>query len=177
MNKHRIAVDVDDVLAAFTPYAHQFHKVPMDDKLDYWCERTMNEKMGVGWFSEKIAPVQEFWKTIPVLSRPEEIDFDIFCYMSSFPEQMVEARYQWLFNSGFPPAILICIQDKITECKRLGITHLIDDKPSTIQKLQDTDTIGIHFMAPYAGFEAVGDYVITNLNQVNKILNGTSVAI
>jgi hypothetical protein len=170
MSKVKIALDVDDVLCQFAPYAHAFHKVPMPEKIDYWCERTMNGALGTGWFDQKIAPVEEFWRTIPILSKPEDINFDVSYYISAFPENMHKIRVEWLRQHGFPDAPLICTFDKLAKCIELGVTHLVDDKPATIQKLQGTSIKGIHFITPYAGFEPVGDAVITNLNQLNKYL-------
>lgn len=166
----KIALDVDDVLAAFTPHAHAFHKIPMDDKVDYWCERTMDARLGQYWFTEHIAPVENFWKTLPLLSDLKDIDFEVIYYISAFPEEMYQLRVDWLRDYGFPDAPLICTFNKLEKCLELGVTHLVDDKPATIQKLQGTNVKGIHFMAPYAGFDPVGEYVVNNLNEVKKFL-------
>jgi hypothetical protein len=166
----KVALDVDDVLCQFTPHAHEFHKIPMDEKVDYWCERTMNSRLGTGWFSEHIAPVENFWKDIPLLSKPEDIDFEVFCYLSAFPETMYNIRVQWLKDNGFPEAPLICCYDKLAKCIELGVTHLVDDKPATILKLQGSPVKGIHYITPYAGFEPVGDAIVTNLKQVKQYL-------
>lgn len=163
MNNIRIALDVDDVLAAFCKHVASFFNKPLI-KQDYWCVQIMDEYYGKGWF-HKIAPIEEFWKTIPVLSDPKDINFPVHCYLSAFPEDMFNARVEWLRNHGFPDAPLICVSDKLQKCIELGITHLIDDKPATIQKLKDSPVQGIHFITDYAGFEPVGNFV-TNLNQV-----------
>jgi hypothetical protein len=167
---HKIALDVDDVLAAFTPHAHNFHKVPMDPKVNYWCVETMNARLGEGWFSSHIAPVEDFWVTIPILSDPKDIDFEVDCYISSFPEKMYYQRMKWLVDNGFPIAPLYATSDKLSVCRTRGITHLVDDKPATIELLQGTEVKGIHFITPYADFKPVGCCSITNLKQVNQYL-------
>lgn len=167
--KHRIALDVDDVLAAFAPHAHAFYGKTIE-KCDYWCGKTMEGLLGEGWFHVGIAPQKDFWNTLPILSKPEDITFDFECYMSSFPEDMYDLRVEWLRKHGFPDKPLIVVENKLKTCKQLGINTIVDDKPLTIENFNKAGLIGVHFMSEYAGFAPVGDKVITNLNQVNKVL-------
>jgi hypothetical protein len=164
-----IALDVDDVLAAFTPHTHHYFNVPLV-KCDYWDEGLTDEKFGKGWFSDVIALRKNFWETLPRLSDPSDIDFDVAYYISAFPEDLYEERKRWLREQGFPDRPLICAFDKLQKCRELGVDVLVDDKPATIKKLQGTDIKGIHFITPYAGFEPIGPHV-TNLNQVKNHLS------
>jgi hypothetical protein len=164
-----IALDVDDVLAAFTPHAHEFHGVPME-KCNYWSERVMDARLGTHWFSKHIAHVEDFWRSIPRLSNPEDIDFEFHYYISSFPVEMYEIRKQWLLDNGFPDKPLVAASNKLEKCQELGVNVMIDDKPATIQGMIGTSVKGIHFVNEYAAFEPVGDYVVNNLNEVKKFL-------
>jgi hypothetical protein len=139
-------------------------------KCDYWCERTMHERLGPYWFLEKIAPVENFWKTLPVLNPASDIDFEVDCYISSFPPDMFQLRLDWLKQHGFPDAPLFATSDKLKVMRERGVTHLVDDKPAMIKLLQETEIVGIHFINHYAGFESVGPYVTNNLKQVKPIL-------
>lgn len=170
MSKLKIAIDVDDVLCAFTPHAHAFHGVPMPEKVDYWSEQVMDARLGQYWFSKHIAPIEEFWKTIPLLSKPEEIGFEIECYMSSFPPEMYEIRKEWLLVNKFPNVPLVVTTNKLTTCKKMGIDVIIDDKPQTIREMNENGILGIHFYNHYAGFDPVIPYVVFNLNQVKNFL-------
>lgn len=163
-----IALDVDDVLLDFTPHVHQYFGVPLE-KCDYWCEKTMNAKFGIGWFADVIAPNKNFWSTQPRLSDPKDINFEFHYYISAFPEDMMHIRKNLLLKYGFPDKPLVCAYDKLSKCLELGVNVLVDDKPATIKKLVDTSVQGIHFITPYAGFEPVGNYV-TSLNQVKNHL-------
>jgi hypothetical protein len=167
---NRIAFDVDDVIAAFSLHAHNFLQVPMEGPLNYWCFDTMEKRLGDNWFDGKIVPNEQFWRTLPVLSKPEDIQVDVACYMSSFPPQHYALRMEWLIKHGFPQAPLIVANNKVDTCIRLGITHLVDDKPATIKALQETSVKGIHFINHYCGFPSIGDRVITNLNQINQYI-------
>lgn len=166
--KLKIALDVDDVICQFTPHAHDFYGKEME-KCDYWCEKTMDARLGKLWFTNGIAPDREFWKTIPPLSDPKDITFDFDYYISAFPEEMYNERVEWLKEHGFPDKPLIVSFFKLEKCIELGVDILVDDKPATILKLQNSPVRGIHFVPSYAGFEPVGEY-ITNLNQLNKYI-------
>lgn len=166
MNKR--ALDVDDLLAAFTPHAHSFFGKQLETKLDYWSVPHMDSVLGQGWFS-KIAPVKEFWETIPTLSAPSSIDFDFDYYISSFPQDMYDVRVEWLKKNGFPDKPLIVTNDKLNKCLQLGVGLIVDDKPEFMKTLQDSPVRGIHFITHYAGFEPVGKYV-TSLSQVKQYL-------
>ena len=164
----KVALDVDDVLAAFTPHAHTHYGKELI-KLNYWCSDTMEEHFGKDWFVP-ISQREEFWKTLPVLSDAKLIDFEFDYYISSFPIEMYDARIEWLMVNGFPNKELIVSSDKLKTCIELGVNVLIDDKPSTIESLNGSGVLGIHFINEYAGFMPVGDYIITNLDQVKGIL-------
>lgn len=167
----KIAIDVDDVLAAFTPHSYTYLNIPLTGRIDYWSVPEMDRVLGKGWFSDKVSKDINFWKTLPILSKPEDIDFEITCYMTSFPIDMFALRYNWLREHGFPDAPLIIESKKVKRCVKMGIDVLIDDKPLTIFDTFTTPVKGVHFMTPYAGFAPVGDYVITNLNQVKTVLS------
>ena len=83
---------------------------------------------------------------------------------------MYDLRKQWLKEKGFPDAPLYATSKKLEKCEKLGITHLVDDKPLTIQQLKGSGTIGVHFITPYAAFEPAGPHFITNLNQLKSLL-------
>lgn len=167
--KKKVALDVDDVLGAFTPHAHTFFDIPLE-KCDYWCEKTMNAKFGMeNWFTGHLKLLPEFWETLPVLSSPEDIDFEVAYYISAFDPKIKHYREDWLNKHGFPDAPLICSYDKVTTCKELGIDILVDDKPATIVKFREAGLQALHFITPYAGFEPIGDY-ITSLKQVKQYI-------
>jgi hypothetical protein len=164
----RIALDVDDVIAAFTPHAFAWYGVTLR-RTDYWSVPNMNEILGEGWFP-KLAVQKEFWETIPALGLPEDIDFHVDYYISSFPKELYSVRLKWLRDKEFPDAPLVISNNKKDTCESLGITYLVDDKPQTIIDLEESPiTTGIHFITPYAGFNTVGK-TIESLTEVNTII-------
>lgn len=165
----KIALDVDDVIAAFTPHAFEYLGKTLPDKIDYWSVEEMDRQLGKGWFHDILEHEEEFWTSLPALSDPKDIDFKVYCYMSAFPTKMFHTRYEWIKAQGFPDAPLILTMDKVNTCEHLGIDILVDDKPDTIRKLENSDTVGVHFITPYAGFEPEGIH-ITNLKEIQILL-------
>lgn len=164
----KIALDVDDVIAAFTPHAFAWYGVSLK-RTDYWSVPNMNELLGESWFA-KLTTQREFWETIPVLSPPDDIDFKVDYYISHFPKDMYIPRLNWLRSKGFPDAPIINSTNKRDTCESLGIDYLIDDKPQTITDLEGSPvTTGLHFITPYAGFNTVGR-TIESLKEVSKII-------
>ena len=164
----KIAIDIDDVLAAFTPYSHTFFGKELS-KCDYWSVEEMDKILGKGWFSDKISKEVDFWKDIPILSNPETIDFEFEYYISSFPIERYDERVWWLIKNNFPSKYLIHSMDKLKVCKELEVEMLIDDKPETVRKFRENGLKALHFITPYAGFNPVGEY-ITDLKQVKNYI-------
>lgn len=171
MRKIKIGLDIDDVLAAFTPHAAHFHGQSLKEAecLDYWCEQTMDGRYGKHWFTDRIQHNEDFWASLPLLSRPEDIDFEVACYMSAMPVSMYSVRLDWLEKHGFPDKPLVITFDKREMCEKMGIHVLVDDKPQMMEHLKGSSVRGIHFLPSYAGFRPVGDS-ITHLNQLSSLL-------
>lgn len=163
----KIALDVDDVLAAFSEHIANYHGKTLI-KQNYWCKDTMESYFSPTWFTD-VKDNPEFWDTLPVLSPAHEIDFEVACYISAFPEELRHIREAWLKKHGYPDRPLLCSYDKLPTCRAHGIDVLVDDKPATIEMLQGTEVKGLHFITPYAGFDPVGDY-ITSLTQVKNYI-------
>jgi len=163
-----VALDVDDVLAAFTPHVFRYFRQDIEE-CDYWCVKGMAKRFGKDWFTGKISKDMGFWKTLPVLSFPEYIDFEFDYYISSFPEWLYDEREWWLARNKFPEKPLIHTMNKVEKCKELGVDLLIDDKPQTITECKEAGINTLHFIPYYAGFKPIGKY-ITSLKHVNTWL-------
>ena len=48
----KIALDVDDVLAAFVPHVHHHFGKTLEEKIDHWSVPLMNSRLGEGWFGK-----------------------------------------------------------------------------------------------------------------------------
>lgn len=164
----KIALDVDDVLAGFTQHCHSYFGAELKGTFNFWSVEDCIKRYGEGWL-EKVFSDEEFYRTLPILSPPEDINFDVECYMTSIPVHLKGVRERWLSDNGYPEAEVFVTMNKIPLCKHMKIDVLVDDKPHTITALKGQGVRGIHFIPHYAGFDPVGEH-ITNLNQLKKIL-------
>jgi|SRR6478609_5422568 len=90
----KIALDVDEVLAGFMPALFKELNIKLR-KCNNWCQETMDGICGVGWF-DRVRFNKSFWRNLPTISKPEDIDFDFDYYISSFPPEMYDERVAWL---------------------------------------------------------------------------------
>lgn len=162
--KVSIGLDVDDVLAGFYPAMCEKYGKKLD-QCDIWGE-DVSRFISKHWHKVKLDP--EFWKTLPVISSPESINFEFDYYISAFPPEMFEARQIWLKENGFPDKPLLCTSDKLSTCREYGVNVLVDDKGSTIEDVMCGGYIlGIRFK-PYYMIEDGQD--IDDLSQVMKVI-------
>jgi hypothetical protein len=171
MKKYKIACDVDDVLGAFYPtMCREFNKP--EKQVNIWDGTDGGDCAWIAAEFPELYNNLEFWKTIPKISNPESITFNIDHYITSIPTFLHDIREQWLIDNGFPIRPLICTLDnKVDTMKALGIGVLIDDKPATIKAVREAGLIGIQFVPPYMNdYDKNDPYTIKHLSEVNKIL-------
>lgn len=165
--RFKIALDVDDVLAQFYPAM---------------CKRFgVNVKQTNIWDPTGPASVvaqnfhiiqynKMFWLNLEKESLPEDIDFEVSCYITSSPPIMKSARQQWLEQHDFPPAPLIMSSNKAQEMRVRGVDVLVDDKPDTIKSVRASGLIGIQYVPPYMNEILEDGPVIRHLSQVMEVL-------
>lgn len=166
----RVACDVDDVLGAFYPTMCRKFNRP-EERVNIW-----DGKGDCNWIAKEFPKLYDdlpFWSTISKLSNPESINFKIDHYITSLPAHLHDIREKWLLDNGFPISPLICtLNSKVDTMRALGITVLIEDKPSTVKLVRDAGLIGIQFVPPYMNdYDKHDPYTITHLSQVRGILN------
>ena len=166
----KIACDVDDVLGAFYATLCKKFSVP-ETQVDIW-----DVEGDCSWIDSMFPQIYEnlpFWSEIEVLSAPGSITFEIDHYITSIPAHLHDIREKWLLDNGFPVRPLVCtLNSKVDTMKALGISVLIDDKPSTIKVVREAGLIGIQFVPSYmSNYDKNDPFTITHLSQVNKILN------
>lgn len=171
MINFKIACDVDDVLGAFYPTMCKKYNKP-ELIVDIWDGLSGGD---CSWIASKFPELYnelDFWSTISRLSTPESINFKIDHYITSIPTHLFSIRKKWLLDNGFPDRPLVCtLKNKVDTMKALGISVLIDDKPSTIKAVREAGLIGIQFVPPYmSNYDKDDPFTIKHLSEVNKIL-------
>lgn len=146
MKKQTRALDVDDVLAGFyMAMCIRYNKeiIPRD----IWDGK--KDCKFIAHNFHYIATEYNFWANLPVIFKPEDINFEFDYYMSSFPPEMEKARLEWLEKNGFPDKPLICSTDKLESCRELGVDVLVDDRKTTIDSLKGTEVTGVWYRPWY----------------------------
>lgn len=162
----KVGLDVDGVLADFYLSMCERYGQPYC-RLDSWAAATFIDGNTLGEVSDD----HDFWKTLKILNPPTFVDFDFDYYITSVPDGMKEAREYWLKVNGYPDKPVIVAEDKVTACRLLGVTILIDDKPSTLDLFKsEDDLIGIQYVPPYSDMGTWGDHSVTCLSEINKLL-------
>ena len=164
----KVALDLDDVIGAFYPGFCKWSQRP-ELKTNIW-----DGKNSCKWIVDTIHKVDndpEFWKGLKFLSNPNSINFHVEAYITASPEKMLLERAYWLFGRGFPEAPLIHSKDKLKTMKMLDIDILVDDSPSTIDKVNEGGLIGLQFKPAYMEKE-IDDKsrIITHLSEVGTFI-------
>lgn len=147
MKKQNVkALDVDDVLAGFYLAMCIRYNKPII-KRDIWDGQ--NECKFISRNFHYIATEYDFWANLPVIFKPEDINFDFDYYISAFPPEMEKARLEWLEKNNFPDKPLLCSSDKLDTCREMGIDVLVDDRKQTIDSLEGTEVKGVWFRPWY----------------------------
>ena len=165
----KVALDIDDVLAGFYSGFCRFMKVP---------ERQINIWDGAGEANFvasncHLADKSEFfWMGLDRISNPESIDFELTCYITSSPKEMVHIREAWLQLQGFPNKPVYHSTNKLETMRALGVDILVDDKPSTVEAINKSDDkMALQFKPSYMSYEIEDkSKVITHLSQIKKWL-------
>ena len=166
--KYKIALDLDDVLARFYP--------AMCDRFNQKCLRT-NIWDGEGdarFVAQNFHIIENnfrFWLGLDMLSRPNDINFEFDCYLTSSPKLMRTYRKDWLNMNGFPRKSVVFSSDKPVDMRRMGIDVLIDDNPTTLEAVTAQGMIPIQFVPPYMSDEREHLNPIRHLSQVPEILS------
>jgi len=164
----KIALDVDGVLANFWAPFSAMADIPLPT--DSWSSNHKN----FGPTFEKIKNDKEFWGNLPIITNPNNIDFEITAYVTSLPPEMKSTREAWLKANGFPDAPVIVADDKLPVLKELGIDVFVDDKPSTCDYLQENGIMTMQYIPYYVNVKtycpSTKANVIFHISEVTETL-------
>lgn len=167
----RIALDIDDVLAAFYPHVCQLFG-RKEIKCNIWDGIGVNSWIVEGF--DKFANNEEFWRTMPIVSSPHSINFEVACYITYSREEIKEIRREWLKTNGFPEAPIFSTKNKLQTMIDEDIDLLIEDKTTTVEEINNsfTEKKAIQFKPPYMELEIENKTkIITHLSEVNKFID------
>lgn len=165
----KVALDIDDVLAGFYSGFCKFMNVP-ERQINIWDGK--GEANFVASNCHLADQSEFFWIGLEKISNPEAITFDVECYITSSPKEMIHIREAWLQLNGFPNKPVYHSTNKLETMRALGVDILVDDKIPTVEQINlSEDKIAIQFKPSYMSAEYHDKTkIITHLSQVNKYL-------
>jgi uncharacterized HAD superfamily protein len=155
LTQPRIGLDIDEVLADFMgAYSAKFGV----SEPKFW---SFDQEMGERY--KQICEDKEFWLSLPVKIKPEEIPFEPTCYVTS---RMcpVEWTEKWLQMNGFPAVpVFSGVESKVEVCRQQKLDWFVDDRYENFVELNKNGVLCFLLTAPHNLRYEVGFKRINNL--------------
>lgn len=173
---YKFAVDLDDVIAGFAKYIIQTARLlKTTSEFPQHFSEVSSWDMGPG-FEEVFNEVKhnpEWWLGMPpnecVLPFP---DIKVTCYITSRPIAS-EVSKLWVNRNGFPDAPVYTVSKpsmKVAVAEREGITHFVDDKPSTVWEVNQAGIKAFLYRTPANRHERTALECISSLTELYDFL-------
>lgn len=158
----RIGLDIDEVLANFTEhYCNYFEfKGPVDSwNFDPEMSKNLNH----------IKDNKEFWTTVPMITKPDDIKFPVTCYITSriCPQ---EFTIEWLEKNGYPRAPVVHTdgKSKVGAAIEHKLQLFVDDNTNTFRELNQAGIACYLFDTCHNRRYNAGSKRISDFTHVNK---------
>lgn len=159
--KHRIALDIDDVIADTWKWmADRLSADPSTESEMYhynWPQGYEETWFGLGAVDLLSIPPKEDGRFLP---------FEPVAYITARPESMRDATQQWLEMHNFPGAKLFMTHDKVGALKEVGATLHIDDRIHYVYQAQEAGIGALLMDRPHNAKYDVGHKRIYSLADV-----------
>lgn len=152
----KIGLDIDGVLAKTTE--HLMYEANQNASFD----KNMEEKL------QELYNDKDFWLTMPVNIKPEEITFQPYCYITSRPIPSEWTR-QWIVDNGFPLAPIYNVESdksKLSVAHMAGIEIMVDDRMENFIEFNRNGICCYLFDTPFNKIYDVGHKRIYNLAEL-----------
>lgn len=163
LNKVKIGLDIDDVLANWSEAWTIYWNMPMPTSWHF--DRNINDK-----FEEMKSKndLDKFYMNLTPLISPENIPFEPHCYITSRPVDL-NITQAWLDVNQFPHRPIICVglnQSKVEAVKQSGCDIFVDDRFDNFVEINSAGICCYLFDAKHNSRYNVGYkriYSLTNL--------------
>lgn len=163
LNPKKIGLDIDEVLANWTPAWCKYWK--MEEPKSWFFDRNIVQR-----FDQMKADgmLDSFYLSLERLVNPDDIPFEPFCYVTSRPVD-THITERWLDENGFPhrPVYTIGLgQSKVDVIKDLDIDIFVDDRFDNFVELNKAGICCYLFDAPHNRRYDVGYKRIKSLKEL-----------
>lgn len=165
LNYPKIGLDIDEVLAAWTPA---------------WCKK-WKIKMPEFWYFDKDIKMRfeqmksnneldRFYLSLKVLTRPQDIPFEPHCYITSRPVSS-DITQQWLDVNCYAHRPIYTVplgESKVETIIKSGCEIFVDDRFDNFVQINKAGICCYLFDAPHNRRYNVGHKRIKSLNEILK---------
>jgi len=165
MKKQKIGLDIDGVLADFMWSWHKLHPEIPSEPDSYDFDKNIKQRltdMGIA------GTLDDFYLSITPLIEPEDIPFEVTCYVTSRPVSS-DVSAKWLQKCGFPDRPVFTVPmgtSKVDVMKAAGVEIFIDDYYENFIDLNNKGILTYLYSAPWNMNYDVGDMRINSLNDI-----------
>jgi 5'(3')-deoxyribonucleotidase len=160
LNRPKIGLDIDEVLADWVAHWTAKHGLEVPETWNF--DRNINAKF------DSLKDDKEFWLSIPVKTKPQDIHFEPHCYITS-RSIPVEWTEEWLDKNGFPTMPVYSVgfgESKIEVAKKSGIEIYVDDRFENFVEMNNAGICCYLFDAPHNQRYNVGYKRIKSLSEL-----------
>lgn len=163
LNYPKIGLDIDEVLARWTPAWCRKWDIPTP--MSWYFDREISSKFEV---MRQHGELDEFYLSLEVLTPPDEIPFEPHCYITSRPVNS-DISMQWLDKNGYPhrPVYTVGLgQSKVDVIHESGCEIFVDDRFENFVELNRAGVCCFLFDAPHNKKYNVGYKRIKSLKEL-----------
>lgn len=163
LNPKKIGLDVDEVLASWTPAWCKFWNI--SEPTSWYFDRHIVQRFNQ---MEEELTLNQFYLDLEVLTKPKDIPFEPYCYVTSRPVK-TEITEEWLDKNGFPhrPVYTVGLgESKVETIKDLGLDVFVDDRFDNFVELNKAGICCYLFDAPHNQRYDVGYKRIKSLKEL-----------
>lgn len=160
LNLPKIGLDIDEVLADWVGHWTRHHKQELPK--NWYFDRHIYDKF------KKLKDDKDFWLSVPVKTKPEEIHFEPHCYITS-RSIPVEWTIEWLDKNGFPATPVYSLgygKSKVEVAIESGIDIFVDDRFDNFVELNNAGICTYLFDAPHNQRYDVGHKRIKSISEL-----------
>lgn len=160
LNIPKIGLDIDEVLADWVGHWTKYHSQEVPEIWNF--DRNIKQKF------DSLKDNKDFWLSIPVKTKPQDIHFEPHCYITSrsIPKEWTE---EWLDKNGFPTMPVYSIganESKVDIAIKSGIDIFVDDRYENFVELNKAGICCFLFDAPHNKRYNVGYKRIKSLKEI-----------
>jgi len=159
LNTKRIGLDIDEVLADFIGHWTKYHGQEIPETWNF--DRNIKQKF------ESLKDDKNFWMSVPVLTKPQDIPFEPTCYITS---RWIDNSWteEWLDKHGFPQRPVFSVKNgsKVDVAKEQKLDLYVDDRFENFVEMNNAGVCCYLFDAPHNRRYDVGYKRIKSLKEL-----------